>query len=133
MMVGREVNALFSHRTDVTAGDVALAVEGLSRRGTARDPSATVLADVSLHVRRGEILGIAGLVGAGRTEMARAVFGADPFDAGRILVDGQPVAISSPRRRSATASAWCRRTASSRRSSCLSQFARICRWPRSSG
>jgi inositol transport system ATP-binding protein len=96
MMVGREVNALFSHRTDVTAGDVALAVEGLSRRGSARDPSATVLADVSLHVRRGEILGIAGLVGAGRTEMARAVFGADPFDAGRILVDGQPVAISSP-------------------------------------
>lgn len=96
MMVGREVNALFSHRTDATAGEVALAVEGLSRRGSARDPSATVLADVSLHVRRGEILGIAGLVGAGRTEMARAIFGADRFDSGSILVDGQPVRISSP-------------------------------------
>jgi inositol transport system ATP-binding protein len=96
MMVGREVNALFSHRTDTTTGDVALAVEGLSRRGSSRDPSATVLADVSLSVRRGEILGIAGLVGAGRTEMARAVFGADPFDSGRILIDGKPVRISSP-------------------------------------
>lgn len=96
MMVGREVNALFSHRTDATAGEVALAVEGLSRRGSSRDPSATVLADVSLSVRKGEILGIAGLVGAGRTEMARAVFGADPFDSGRILIDGHPVHISSP-------------------------------------
>lgn len=96
MMVGREVNALFSHRTDATAGEVALAVDGLSRRGSARDPSATVLADVSLHVRRGEILGIAGLVGAGRTEMARAIFGADRFDSGSILIDGQPVRISSP-------------------------------------
>lgn len=45
---------------------------------------------------RGEILGIAGLVGAGRTEMARAIFGADPFDAGRILVDGQAVDIRTP-------------------------------------
>jgi inositol transport system ATP-binding protein len=96
MMVGREVNALFSHRTDAAPGDVALAVEGLSRRGTTRDPSATVLADVSLAVRRGEILGIAGLVGAGRTEMARAVFGADPFDSGRVVIDGKPVQIRSP-------------------------------------
>jgi len=96
MMVGREVSALFSHRDDATAGEVALAVENLSRRGSSRDPSATVLADVSLSVRRGEILGVAGLVGAGRTEMARAVFGADPFDSGRILIDGQPVRITSP-------------------------------------
>ncbi|HET7716654.1 MAG TPA: sugar ABC transporter ATP-binding protein [Bauldia sp.] len=96
LMVGREVNALFSHRTDARAGEVALAVEGLSRRGSSRDPSATVLADVSLSVRRGEILGVAGLVGAGRTEMARAVFGADPFDSGRILIEGKPVRITSP-------------------------------------
>jgi inositol transport system ATP-binding protein len=97
MMVGREVNALFAHRDDATAGEVALEVRGLSRRGNARDASATVLEDVSLRVRRGEILGIAGLVGAGRTEMARAVFGADAFDAGEILVDGRPVTIRSPR------------------------------------
>jgi len=55
-----------------------------------------VLTDVGFEVRRGEILGIAGLVGAGRTEMARAVFGADPFDSGRILIDGAPVHIRSP-------------------------------------
>jgi inositol transport system ATP-binding protein len=72
-------------------------VEVLSRRGNARDPSATVLAGVSLSVRRGEILGIAGLVGAGRTELARAIFGADPFDSGRVLVEGAPVDIRSPR------------------------------------
>ena len=48
------------------------------------------------NVRRGEILGIAGLVGAGRTETARAIFGADPFDSGHVLIDGKEVAIRSP-------------------------------------
>jgi ABC-type sugar transport system ATPase subunit len=96
LMVGRQVNALFAHRENAQAGDVALEVDRISRRGNARDPSATVLADVSLSVRKGEILGVAGLVGAGRTEMARAVFGADPFDSGRILVEGKPVDITSP-------------------------------------
>ena len=98
MMVGREVHALFARRAfgGGEAAETALSVEGLSRRGTTRDPSATVLADVSLDVRRGEVLGIAGLVGAGRTDMARAIFGADPFDSGRILVSGQPVRIRSP-------------------------------------
>jgi inositol transport system ATP-binding protein len=97
LMVGREVNALFAHREDSGAGAVALAVEGLTRRRSAHDPHATELQDVSLQVRRGEILGIAGLVGAGRTETARAIFGADPFDSGRVLIDGQPVDIRSPR------------------------------------
>jgi inositol transport system ATP-binding protein len=72
-------------------------VEGLNRLGNARDQSATVLADVGFEVRRGEILGVAGLVGAGRTEMARSVFGADRFDSGRILVEGQEVRIRSPK------------------------------------
>jgi inositol transport system ATP-binding protein len=96
MMVGRQVDALFAHREEAVAGDVALKVEGLSRRGKAQDQNATVLDKVSLEVRRGEILGIAGLVGAGRTEMARAIFGADPFDSGRVLIDGEPVDIRSP-------------------------------------
>jgi ABC-type sugar transport system ATPase subunit len=56
-----------------------------------------LLRDVSLHVRRGEILGLAGLVGAGRTELARAIFGADPIERGQVLLDEQPVAIHSPR------------------------------------
>ncbi|MBV9245214.1 MAG: sugar ABC transporter ATP-binding protein [Methylobacteriaceae bacterium] len=96
LMVGRQVNALFAHREPAKAGDVALRVEGLTRRGNAQDPHASVLENVSLEVRRGEILGVAGLVGAGRTEMARAVFGADPFDAGRVEIDGKPVSIRSP-------------------------------------
>src|SRR4030081_1477020 len=95
-MVGRQVTALFAHREKATPGELALSVEGLSRRGNTQDQNATVLADVGLEVRRGEILGIAGLVGAGRTEMARAVFGADPFDSGRVLIDGAPVNIRSP-------------------------------------
>ena len=76
---------------------MALAVQGLTRRGNAQDPHAAVLENVSLEVRRGEILGIAGLVGAGRTEMARAVFGADPFDSGSVWIDGKRVNIYSPR------------------------------------
>ena len=96
LMVGRQVNALFAHRERTPAGDVILAVEGLNRRGNAQDQNASVLADVGFEVHRGEILGVAGLVGAGRTEMARAVFGADPFDSGRVLVDGRQVRIRSP-------------------------------------
>jgi len=96
LMVGRQVNALFAHREKTPAGDVVLAVEGLNRRGNAQDQNASVLADVGFEVHRGEILGVAGLVGAGRTEMARAVFGADPFDSGRVFVDGRQVRIRSP-------------------------------------
>ncbi len=96
-MVGHEVSALFAHREAAEPGDVALKVEGLTRRGNAQDAHAAVLSDIALSVRRGEILGIAGLVGAGRTELARAVFGADPFDSGRVLVDGAEVQIRSPR------------------------------------
>jgi inositol transport system ATP-binding protein len=97
LMVGRQVKDLFARRKAAGTGDVALAVDGLSRRGNAQDQTVSVLDDVSFSVRRGEILGLAGLVGAGRTEMVRAVFGADPFDSGRIFVDGKQVTIRSPR------------------------------------
>jgi inositol transport system ATP-binding protein len=96
LMVGREVKALFAHRERELAGDVVLRVEGLNRQGNAQDQNATVLADVGFEVRRGEILGVAGLVGAGRTEMARAVFGADAFDSGRVIINGREVHIRSP-------------------------------------
>ena len=96
LMVGREVKALFAHRQREIANDVVLRVESLNRRGNARDQSATVLDDVSFEVRRGEILGVAGLVGAGRTEMARAVFGADPLASGRVIIEGRQIHIRSP-------------------------------------
>ncbi|MEE8270883.1 MAG: sugar ABC transporter ATP-binding protein [Alphaproteobacteria bacterium] len=97
LMVGRSIGSLFERREVEGVGAVALRIEGLSRSGTAQDPHANVLNHVTLEARRGEILGLAGLVGAGRTELARAVFGADPIDAGTIAVDGRPVAIRSPR------------------------------------
>ena len=72
-MVGREVGDLFP-KTEAPVGDVVLEVEGLERAG--------IFHDVSFEVRAGEIVGLAGLVGAGRSEIARAVFGVDRYDAG---------------------------------------------------
>src|SRR5277367_958068 len=97
MMVGRDVGALYGERPIPDHGPVALEVEGLTRRRTARDPHAIELVDVSLRAHKGEILGLAGLVGAGRTETARAIFGADRFDHGMIAIDGKPVRFSGPR------------------------------------
>jgi ABC-type sugar transport system ATPase subunit len=96
MMVGRDVGALYGTRPIPEHGAVALEVKGLTRRRTARDPHAIELIDVSLRAHKGEILGLAGLVGAGRTEMARAIFGADRFDAGSIAIEGEPVSFLGP-------------------------------------
>jgi len=86
-MVGRELTALFQKEA-AQIGEPLLEVRGLTRQG--------VVHDVSFTLRRGEILGFAGLVGAGRTETARLIFGADYKDAGEILVEGRPVRINSP-------------------------------------
>ena len=99
LMVGRSLGDLFQKESgvvDATAVPV-LEVRGLGRTGSARDPSAIVLQDVSLTVRAGEIVGLAGLVGSGRTEVVRAIFGADLFDRGEIRIGGQRVTIRSPR------------------------------------
>jgi len=88
LMVGREIENLYP-KEDVDVGDVLLRVEGITRRG--------VLRDCSFEVHKGEILGFAGIMGAGRTELARAVFGADPIDDGRIELDGDALTIRSPR------------------------------------
>ncbi len=97
LMVGRELGLLARRENSFATGEVALAVEAISRRRKRSDASAIELHDVSLAVHKGEILGIAGLVGAGRTETARAIFGADAFDSGRIVVNGKTVKITSPR------------------------------------
>ena len=90
MMVGRVLEEnLRGTPPDTSTSEVALEVRRL-RRGTA-------IRDVSFSVRKGEILGFAGLMGAGRTEVARAVFGADPIDGGEILVHGRAVRIRTPR------------------------------------
>ncbi len=88
LMVGREL-AERAPKKPVPPGAEILRVEGLTRRG--------VFEDVSFTARAGEVVGLAGLVGAGRTEVVRAIFGADPIDAGIIHIDGQPVSIRSPR------------------------------------
>ena len=87
MMVGRTINNLFP-KQNVHAGEVVLKVENLTRAGS--------FYDVSFALRRGEILGLAGLVGAGRTNVARAIFGVEPATRGRMEVDGREVAITSP-------------------------------------
>ena len=96
MMVGRDVGALYGARPIPEHGPVALEVEGLTRLRSARDPHAIELVDVSFRAHKGEILGLAGLVGAGRSETARAIFGADAFDRGAIRIDGKPVVLKSP-------------------------------------
>jgi rhamnose transport system ATP-binding protein len=88
MIVGRDVETVFPKR-QVRQGEVALELRGLgnSNRG---------LRDISFSVRRGEIFGIAGLVGAGRTELAETIFGLTPADAGKMLLRGNPIRVSSP-------------------------------------
>jgi ABC-type sugar transport system ATPase subunit len=89
LMVGRELLDIYGRRSALAReGTPRLRVEGLTRPGA--------FADVSLEVWPGEIVGLAGLVGAGRTEVARALFGAEPARAGRIILDGQPVAPRTP-------------------------------------
>jgi len=85
-MVGRSVS-LFP-KVDTPIGDVFLEIEGLTREGVFRD--------VTFDVRHGEIVGLAGLVGAGRTEVARVLFGIDQRDAGEVRLDGAAVSFASP-------------------------------------
>ena len=87
LMVGRDLKDKFP-KIAIEPREELLRVERLTRKG--------VLHEVSFSVRRGEIVGIAGLVGSRRTETARAIFGADPLDGGRILLRGAPVKVRHP-------------------------------------
>jgi rhamnose transport system ATP-binding protein len=86
-MVGRRVESMYP-KTEASVGEIALEVRGLTRKG--------VFNDVSFEVRRGEIVGLAGLVGAGRSEIARVLFGIDRADAGEVRVLGTRANIGSP-------------------------------------
>jgi ribose transport system ATP-binding protein len=83
MMVGRSVDMSYPQNFQETPGKILLEVKGLS--------TATGISDIDLEVRQGEIVGLCGLVGSGRTEVARAIFGADRKIAGQIIFDGQPI------------------------------------------
>ena len=86
-MVGRELTQLFP-KFNGTIGDDVLTVRGLSSKER--------FSDISFSVRRGEILGVAGLVGAGRSEVMESLFGMESYDSGEVLIDGVPVSIDSP-------------------------------------
>lgn len=86
MMVGRELTNRFPKKTTIL-GEEVIRIHGLCRNGT--------LKDISFSVRAGEIVGISGLMGAGRTELARAIFGIDKIDQGQILIDGVAQSIHS--------------------------------------
>jgi rhamnose transport system ATP-binding protein len=88
MMVGRELGAIFPKR-EIAAGETVLELRDISSR-------AAGVHHVSLSVRKGEILGIAGLVGSGRTQLAETIFGLTPADSGEILLRGESIAIASP-------------------------------------
>ena len=88
IMVGRTLNTQF-HKTHHSFGDVLLKVEDMSRSGK--------FSSVSFEVRAGEVLGISGLIGAGRTEVVETVFGLDRADSGDVYIAGEKVNIRSPR------------------------------------
>jgi ribose transport system ATP-binding protein len=88
MMVGRSIENQFPRRRP-EVGEILLEVEHLSRQG--------ILEDISFQLRAGEVVGMAGIVGAGRTELARAIFGADPSDSGEVRVRGERMRPRNPR------------------------------------
>ena len=98
LMIGRELSTVFPKR-EVTLGETVLELRGVGC-------AAADVHDISLDVRAGEIVGLAGLVGAGRTELARVLFGLTPADAGEISVNGARVTIDSPARAQALGIAY---------------------------
>jgi ABC-type sugar transport system ATPase subunit len=89
-ILGRPMELVFPEkRARPPDGAPVLRVRGLTRRG--------VLHDIDIDLHAGEILGLAGLIGSGRSELARALFGADPIDSGSVMLDGKPLRLRSPR------------------------------------
>ncbi|MEZ9230844.1 sugar ABC transporter ATP-binding protein [Vibrio amylolyticus] len=88
MMVGREISEESKDIPDTSNNEISLEVKGISREGE--------LNDISFSVRKGEILGFSGLMGSGRTELMRCIFGADKYDSGNIFVHGEQIYIKTP-------------------------------------
>jgi ABC-type sugar transport system ATPase subunit len=88
LMVGRPVDEVYLPPTTEPSDEVVFRADGLTREGA--------FEDVSFEVRAGEVLGFAGLIGAGRTEVMRAIAGADPYDSGELELDGKPLKIRRP-------------------------------------
>lgn len=88
MMVGRTLGEIFPTR-NAPGAEVSLDVRNLTKEGA--------FSDISFSLRRGEVLGMFGLVGSGRTQVARCIFGAEPFSSGEILLEGNPIHPRSPR------------------------------------
>jgi rhamnose transport system ATP-binding protein len=105
MMVGRSIDRLYPAKQGKD-GDVILELEGCVLPDVVRN--------ISLKLKRGEILGLAGLVGSGRTETALTIFGITPATAGEILIDGKAQTITSPEAARDLASPMCRKTAGRR-------------------
>ena len=87
-MVGRKLEKQFPPKQNAPTSEKILEVRHINRKG--------ILNDISFDLYRGEILGISGLMGAGRSEMARAIFGADPIDAGEVILNGKKVVVKGP-------------------------------------
>jgi len=87
MMIGREIGERYPKRS-APIGEEILKVEGLTKKGKFKN--------ISFSVRKGEVLGISGLMGSGRTEIMQAIFGNLPFESGKIEIEGKPVIINSP-------------------------------------
>ena len=96
MMVGRDVKSVFP-KVDCKIGDVVFKVENLCGKG---------FHDISFEVHAGEILGISGLVGSGRSETMRAIFGLDPLESGKMYLDGKEIKNKNPRDAIKKVSVW---------------------------
>ena len=89
MIVGRDLTDLYPKSQNPNLGETVLEVKNLTKKG--------VFEGVSFSVRKGEILGLSGLMGAGRTEIISAIFGIDPYDSGEVYIKGEKVHIKSPK------------------------------------
>lgn len=88
-MVGRDINQLYPQKTNEVKKEKALEVKELSQRG--------IVADINFNLSKGEVLGVFGLMGSGRTELARIIFGLDPHEKGEILINGKKIENHNPK------------------------------------